>query len=194
MLRTASLLQTHGRMMMPKPFMAFTPLTVYKPFVLQPMLTNQVRTAVLRRSMKKGVFKRLIYRKGIVLEKNPLPVGQFGVFSDSNFVASKGMLECLRVITKRELTKRSVMYMKKKADIPRTKKGEGARMGKGKGGINDYVANIRKGSCIMEIKTEKEKTLRTILEKIRFKIPGRIYGYNKLTGKRIEAKKKKEKQ
>lgn len=140
---------------------------------------------------RKGLFKRLVYRKGIIMAKEPLPTSNFGIFSGGNFLSSKGQLECLRVTAKREVKKKGLVRIQANPNIPITKKAAGVRMGKGKGPIKEYKAQLRIGSCLVELDADKEKTLLNIMQKIQHKLPVPIYGYNKETKKKIYLKKKK---
>ncbi len=97
----------------------------------------------------------------------------------------------LRVTAKREVKKKGIVRVKPYPGIPVTKKALGTRMGKGKGPIQEYKARLRIGEPLVEMDAGKEKTLLKIMEKIQYKLPVPIYGFNKETGKKVYLKKRK---
>jgi large subunit ribosomal protein L16 len=155
----------------------------------QTLFAQQIRQYAQK--IKKSVMKRLIYRKGISLQRDPLPSSSWGIFAGGNFLSSKGQLECLRVTAKREAKKKAIVRIKAFPNVPVTKKAAGVRMGKGKGPIQEYKARLRIGEPLVELDAGKEKTLLKIMKKLQYKLPVPIYGYNKDTGKKYYLKKKK---
>ena len=117
----------------------------------------------------KRLFKKNIFKKGIVSSTNELNSGEFGYLILKNHLLNKKNLETGRVIIKRELKKKSKLYVKPRLLTPITKKATGIRMGKGKGPISDYVSFLKVDTCLYEIAGTNLKVALKILKKLSYK-------------------------
>ena len=58
--------------------------------------------------------------------------------------------------------------------IPVTKKALGVRMGKGKGGVDHYVANVKSGKLVFEFNCPNENIARRAYTQVSYKLPIRV--------------------
>ena len=80
-------------------------------------------------------------------------------------------IEAARKTIKRGLNKFNKLWIKVFTNIPITKKPLAVRMGKGKGNISYWVANIKKGQIIFEISGMTFKRANYLLNKSKTKLP-----------------------
>jgi large subunit ribosomal protein L16 len=117
----------------------------------------------------KRLFKSNIFNNGIISSKKILNSGEFGFIILQNHLLNKKNLETGRVLIKRELKKKSKLYVRPRLLTPITKKATGIRMGKGKGPISDYIAFLKMDSCLYEMSGTNLKVALKILKKISYK-------------------------
>ena len=82
-------------------------------------------------------------------------------------------IEACRRTIKRGLTKQDNLWIKIFTNIPITKKPSSSRMGKGKGNLAFWIANIKKGTVLFEISGLNMKKAEYVLEKSKTKLPVR---------------------
>jgi large subunit ribosomal protein L16 len=102
--------------------------------------------------------KKTKYRKahkakkgGIATRKNKISFGSFGLMSlESRWVTSRQIEATRRVMTK-FITKGGKIWIRIFPDMPVTQKGGEIPMGKGKGSVDHYIANVKKGTVMFEM-------------------------------------------
>ena len=80
-----------------------------------------------------------------------LSFGKFGIRSSSYWRLPARTIEAIRRVITRKLKRHGKVWVCIFPDIPVTKKPAEVRMGKGKGGIHFWIANIAKGHILFEI-------------------------------------------
>jgi len=97
------------------------------------------------------------------------------IISNSNSLITKNQIEACRHILNRVVSRKKIKYrITVRYNITRTKKSIGTRMGKGKGKIFDKVSLVKKYNSIFEFKKIPSVVLKTVLFKIKYKLPVRI--------------------
>jgi large subunit ribosomal protein L16 len=117
----------------------------------------------------KRVFKSNIFRNGIISSKKEVLSGDYSYIILNNHLLNKKNLESGRVLIKRELKKKSKLYVRPRFLIPITKKASGIRMGKGKGPISDYICFLKMDSCLYEVSNVNLPNALKILKKLSYK-------------------------
>jgi large subunit ribosomal protein L16 len=117
----------------------------------------------------KRVFKSNIFRNGIISSKKEILSGEYSYIILKNHLLNKKNLESGRVLIKRELKKKSKLYVRPRFLIPITKKASGIRMGKGKGPISDYICFLKMDSCLYEVSNINLPNALKILKKLSYK-------------------------
>jgi large subunit ribosomal protein L16 len=117
----------------------------------------------------KRVFKSNIFRNGIISSKKEILSGEYSYIILKNHLLNKKNLESGRVLIKRELKKKSKLYVRPRFLIPITKKASGIRMGKGKGPISDYICFLKMDSCLYEVTNINLPNALKILKKLSYK-------------------------
>lgn len=79
-------------------------------------------------------------------------------------------IEAIRVTLSRGLKNRAVLFACF-PDKPVSKKPAETRMGKGKGGVDHWVAPVKRGRVICEVAGVDELTAKTILRAASYKLP-----------------------
>ena len=72
-----------------------------------------------------------------------------------------------------------------KADVPVTRKPLGSRMGKGKGKVDHYVANVMAGKVLFEFNCDSETQAKEALKQATYKLPLRTHFRVKPSGKKV---------
>lgn len=108
-------------------------------------------------NVKKKYHKKYIYTFGISNKKKKLIYGNFGVISAVTTIFTLNQMETIRIMLRRNLGKKTKIWLHLKKKKPITKKPTGIRMGKGKGSIDSYIYIIQEDEILLEIKTSKKK-------------------------------------
>lgn len=97
--------------------------------------------------------------------------GTFGIKSlDSNFLTSR-QIEAARIAATRYMKREGQLWIKIFPDKPITKKPLEVRMGKGKGNVEYWVAQIRPGKVLYEIEGVSEELAREAFALAAAKLP-----------------------
>ncbi|KAG7307194.1 hypothetical protein JYU34_007347 [Plutella xylostella] len=119
--------------------------------------------------------KRLRYMRGPELLHNTLQLKQFGVVATGGGRMRHEHFEMARLVVARHLDQKRMFAIWRVEPVwqPITKKGQGQRMGGGKGAIDHYVTPIKTGRIILEIGgkceyAEVQTMLRIIAERLPF--------------------------
>ena len=100
-----------------------------------------------------------------------LSSGMFGIKSlDSNFLTSR-QIEAARIAATRYMKREGQVWIRVFPDKPITKKPAEVRMGKGKGGVEAWVACVSPGRMIFECDGVDEKTAKEALRLAAQKLP-----------------------
>lgn len=120
-----------------------------------------------KKEQKKIQFKRI--RKPYSL--NNIFFGQIGLKATSFGILTQKQIEMLKNTINKYIKKTGKLKINIFAFSPLTKKPLEVRMGKGKGAVNSWIAKIRSGTMICEIKTNKYTTAIKALSSVKYKLP-----------------------
>jgi large subunit ribosomal protein L16 len=122
--------------------------------------------------------KRVKYRKqqkghmrGMALRGSSISFGDFGLKALGNGYATSRQIEAARVAITRHVKRGGKVWIRIFPDKPITKKPAETRMGKGKGSPEAWVAVIRPGRVLYEIKGVPEAIAREALNLAAHKLP-----------------------
>lgn len=110
-------------------------------------------------------------RKGLSKGARDVAFGEFGLQATEPAWMSARQIEAMRVALSRRTKKTGSMFLRVFPDKPITKKPAETRMGKGKGGVEEWVAVVKRGRVICEIAGVGEKEAREILKSASYKLP-----------------------
>ena len=112
--------------------------------------------------------------------KTPLPIRykyrdqlKYGIYAAKAALVKDCALESARLCIMRA-TKTRQLYMVK-ALVPMTKKPLGSRMGKGKGKIDHYVANVKAGKILFEFECDSEPNALEAFKQVTHRLPMRLH-------------------
>ncbi len=97
--------------------------------------------------------------------------GEYGLQAVEPSRVTAQQIEALRVTMSRKLKKVGKFYLRMFPDKPITKKPAETRMGKGKGGVDKWVAVVKRGRIVCEIIGIDESVARSILKLAAYKLP-----------------------
>lgn len=109
--------------------------------------------------------------KGKASRKNKINFGEYGLKSLSAGWLSARQIEAARRVITRYVHKGGKLWIRVFPDKPITIKGSETPMGKGKGNVEYYVAEIRPGTILFEISGIKHELAKEVLEKSGHKLP-----------------------
>ena len=97
--------------------------------------------------------------------------GSFGIKTISQARITSNQLEAARKVIVRTIGKTGRVWIRIFPDRPITKKAAEVGMGKGKGDLDHYVAEVRPGRIIFEVEAPTEQIAREALRKAGMKLP-----------------------
>ncbi|QQR53459.1 50S ribosomal protein L16 [bacterium] len=97
--------------------------------------------------------------------------GEYGLEAVEPSRMTAQQIEAIRVTLSRGLKKIGQFYLRVFPDKPVSKKPAETRMGKGKGGVDHWVAPVKRGRVICEVAGVDELTAKTILRAASYKLP-----------------------
>lgn len=97
--------------------------------------------------------------------------GDYGLQSLEPVWLTAQQIEAMRVTISRSLKKVGKLYLRVFPDKPITKKPAETRMGKGKGGVEFWVAVVKRDRIICEIAGLDEATAKQVLKQVTYKLP-----------------------
>lgn len=112
--------------------------------------------------------------KGNAHKGNLVHFGEFGVISLEPAWITDRQIEAARVAVNRYLQRGVKLWVRIFPDKPTTAKGEGVRMGKGKGMPNGWVAVVKPGKIILEISGVSEKDAKEAFRLASHKLPIKV--------------------
>ncbi|MCB1148584.1 MAG: 50S ribosomal protein L16 [Chlamydiia bacterium] len=124
---------------------------------------------------KKTKFRKQMkgQHKGLAQTGNTVHFGEFGIQAlDRGWITDR-QIEAARVSVNRYLQRRGKLWIRIFPDKPVTKKPAETRMGKGKGGVDHWVAVVRPGRILFELgnvtKEDAQDALRRAAAKLGIK-------------------------
>jgi len=120
------------------------------------------------RKQQRGVIKGNANKGDMVL------FGDYGIIALEPAWITDRQIEAARVAVNRYVKKGVKLWMKMFPDKPITKKGEGVRMGKGKGLQEGWVAVVKPGRVLMEMSGIDEKSAKEAFRLASHKLPIKV--------------------
>jgi len=102
----------------------------------------------------KKVKHRKVFKgrnRGAAHRGNKLSFGDFGLQAMSSGFITARQIEAARIAMTRHVKRGGKIWIRIFPDKPRTKKPAETRMGKGKGGVEDWVAPVKRGRMLYEM-------------------------------------------
>ena len=128
--------------------------------------------------MPKLLPSRTKYRKvhkgrvrGIASRGNKVSFGEFGIQSLSRGRMTSNQIEAARVAINRHLKRKGKVWIRVFPHKPVTKKPAETRQGKGKGPVDHWVAVVKKGKVMFEIKGVSDEIAKEALRLASHKLP-----------------------
>lgn len=109
--------------------------------------------------------------KGLSKGARDVAFGEYGLQAVEPAWMTARQIEAMRVTLSRHLKKVGKLFLRVFPDKPITKKPAETRMGKGKGGVEEWVAVVKRERVICEIAGVDEARARTILQSAAYKLP-----------------------
>jgi large subunit ribosomal protein L16 len=109
--------------------------------------------------------------KGLSKGAREVEFGEYGLQAVEPVWMTARQIEAMRVAIARRTKKTGGMFLRVFPDKPITKKPAETRMGKGKGGVEEWVAVVKRGRVICEVSGVSEIEARAILKAAAYKLP-----------------------
>lgn len=110
-------------------------------------------------------------RKGIAVSGSDVSFGEFGLKALGDAWLKNNQIEAARIILTRRLRRGGKLWIRVFPDKPITKKPAEARLGKGKGEVEGWVAVIKRGMMIFEMGGISEEFARSSFRLVAYKLP-----------------------
>ena len=110
-------------------------------------------------------------RKGIAVSGSDVSFGEFGLKALGDAWLKNNQIEAARIILTRRLRRGGKLWIRVLPDKPITKKPAEARLGKGKGEVEGWVAVVRRGAMIFEMGGVSEEFARDSFRLVAYKLP-----------------------
>ena len=110
-------------------------------------------------------------RKGIAVSGSDVSFGEFGLKALGDAWLKNNQIEAARIILTRRLRRGGKLWIRVFPDKPITKKPAEARLGKGKGEVEGWVAVVRRGTMIFEMGGVSEEFARDSFRLVSYKLP-----------------------
>ncbi len=122
--------------------------------------------------------KKIKYRKhqkgrikGVAQRGNQLNFGDYGLKALGRGRITAQQIEAARIAITRHVKRKGKIWIRIFPDKPVTKKPAETRMGKGKGGVEYWVAPVKPGRILYEMEGVDEKTALEALRLASYKLP-----------------------
>jgi large subunit ribosomal protein L16 len=102
----------------------------------------------------KKVKHRKVFKgrnRGAAHRGNKLSFGDYGLQATSSGFITARQIEAARIAMTRHVKRGGKIWIRIFPDKPRTRKPAETRMGKGKGGVEDWVAPVKRGRMLYEM-------------------------------------------
>jgi len=122
---------------------------------------------------KKTKFRKMQRgsRRGRSKGARTVAFGEYGLQALEPVWLTAQQIEAMRLTLSRHLKKIGKFYLRVFPDKPISKKPAETRMGKGKGGVDHWVAVVKRGRVICEVSGVKEEVARSVLKGATYKLP-----------------------
>ena len=121
-------------------------------------------------------------RKGLANSGNKVSYGEFGLQALERGWISGVQIEACRVAANRQMKRKGKLYIRIFPSKPITKKPLEVRMGKGKGGVDQWVAVVKPGTMLFEIEGVSESLAKDCLRLAATKLPIKARFVHRNTG------------
>ena len=127
-------------------------------------------------SPKKLKFRKRMrgVMKGNATRGNSVSFGEFGLVSLETKWITARQIEAARVAMTRHIKRGGKVWIRIFPDIPWTKKPAEVRMGKGKGGVERWVAAVKPGTVMFEIAGVEEELAKRAMQLAGNKLPIKV--------------------
>ena len=112
--------------------------------------------------------------RGLALNGNKVSFGEYGLKAVSRGRITARQIEAARRAMTRYVKRGGKIWIRIFPDVPVTKKPLEVRQGKGKGGVEYYVALIQPGRMLFEIEGVAETLAREAFQRAAAKLPVRV--------------------
>lgn len=109
--------------------------------------------------------------KGLSKGARTVTFGEYGLVAVEPGWLTAQQIESMRIVLSRQLRKVGKLFLRVFPDKPTTKKPAEVRMGGGKGNPEIWVAVVKRGRVICEVKDLDEETAKKVLRAASYKIP-----------------------
>jgi large subunit ribosomal protein L16 len=109
--------------------------------------------------------------RGIARRGNTLAFGSYGLQATSAGWVTARQIEAGRIAVTRHVKRAGKLWIRIFPDKPLTKKPLETRMGKGKGGVELWVAPVKTGRILMEVEGVSEEMAKRALQLAAAKLP-----------------------
>ena len=110
-------------------------------------------------------------RRGNAQTGNAISFGEYGLQCLDRGWVSNVQIEACRIAINRSMKRKGKLWIRIFPDKPTTKKPLEVRMGKGKGGVDQWVAVVRPGNMLFEVDGVTESVAREALRLASAKLP-----------------------
>ena len=100
--------------------------------------------------------------------------GTYGIKAVENWYLTNRQLEAARRVIVRRNRKTGKIWIRIFPDIPYTKKGLEMPMGKGKWGVDHFVARVKRWAIIMELSGLSEEQAQEVVKQVWYKLPIKV--------------------
>jgi len=97
--------------------------------------------------------------------------GDYGLEALEPYRITAQQIKAIRLVLSRGIKKAGAFFLRMFPDRPVSKKPAETRMGKGKGGVDHWVAVVKRGRVICEVGGVNEATAKEILKGVSYKLP-----------------------
>lgn len=97
--------------------------------------------------------------------------GEYGLEAIEPYRITAQQIKAIRLVLSRGMKKEGSFFLRMFPDKPVSKKPAETRMGKGKGGVDHWVAVVKRGRVICEVGGVDEIAAKKILKGVSYKLP-----------------------
>lgn len=97
--------------------------------------------------------------------------GEYGLEAIEPYRITAQQIKAIRLVLSRGMKKEGSFFLRMFPDKPVSKKPAETRMGKGKGGVDHWVAVVKRGRVICEVSGVDEIAAKKILKGVSYKLP-----------------------
>ena len=107
--------------------------------------------------------------------KPPLCFGDYGVYAMESIRLKAAHIEAARMSILKTVGRKGLkIWVRTFPHIPVTKKPLEVRMGKGKGSVDHFIANVKAGKMIIEFNCPSLNTAKLAFNQVKYKLPIRV--------------------